>query len=176
MKAQYTSQITGITRRYQDLNRSYVSCVWSSRCYVGSWNLCSHLTGVGRMSASTFLKMGTRFARFFLHNLYISGGYHELLRDSFHIFPLTYLQICRIQTGNIYWTLVTKHVKDHSITSKPNQMIGLSMKYIANNYFTQYLTWMGDSGPENSTLRVTFCVESGFEVEHTKILHPEPKT
>ena len=38
-----------------------------------------------------------------------------------------------------------------------------------------FLTWMEDSRPGKSTLGVTFCVESDFQVENAQILHLDLK-
>ena len=36
------------------------------------------------------------------------------------------------------------------------------------------LTWIEDSRPRQWILRVTFCIESNFEVEHRETLHVDP--
>ena len=41
--------------------------------------------------------------------------------------------------------------------------------------FSYILTWMLALGPEKLTIWVMFCVESEFQVENARFLHPDPE-
>ena len=44
-----------------------------------------------------------------------------------------------------------------------------------DNYFPDILTWLEALGPEQLTIWVKFYVESEFQVENTRFLHPDLK-